>query len=270
MSPFNIVVFVKQVPDNTKLKPEQLTGNSLPKEGVDMIVNPFDEYALETALRLKEAAGPEAQVTVISLGAASAKEIVKKTIAAGADAAYLLSDPAFLSGDSTSVAYALSAALKQLVPDAKIAVFGSLSLDASDGQTGPKVAEILDWPSLTTCKNAELVGSEALNVWRETERGIEQYTMTLPGVICMMKCDYELRTANIKGVMKANKTEIPFKTPAELGLETSLVGAAAATSQSDNVWPRPAKTSGIKVDATTDAKAAVDKLVAYLRENKVL
>lgn len=260
-----IVVFIKQVLDNTKLK---FTDGKPVMEGVPMMMNPFDEYALETALKLKEQAGGDSTVSVITLGAPNAKDIIKKAIAAGADDAFLLSDAAFNNGDSTANAHALANAVKTLVPDARILVFGQMALDDADAQTGPKVAELLNLPSVTYGKNVQLSG-DTLTVFRESERGTEEYAMQLPGVICMMKCDYELRSSNIKGVMKANKTDIPIKTPAEVSLEPALVGAGGATTQVVKTWQRPAKAGG-KVIEGTDAKGAVTQLLDYLRDAKVL
>ncbi len=265
----NIVVFIKQVPDNTKLKPEQLGEAGIPREGVEMMVNPFDEYALETALRLKEAGGEGSKVSIISLGSGSAKDVVKKAIAAGGDEAFLLTDPVFLEGDNTATALALANAAKTLVPDHHMLLFGQTSLDDGTSQTGPKVAELLEYPSLTACKNAEITGESTLKIMRETERGVEFHEMTLPGVICMMKCDYELRTANIKGVMKANKTQIPVKTPADLGLSSEQVGANASTTTLTRLWQRPEKSAGIKVEEA-DPTVAVEQLLGFLKTQKVL
>ncbi len=260
-----IVVFIKQVLDNTKLR---FVDGKPVTDGVPMMMNPFDEYALETALRLKEQAGDDTTVTVISLGAPSAKDIIKKAIAAGADDAFLLSDDTFSNGDSTANAYALANAVKTLAPDFKVLVFGQMALDDADAQTGPKVAEILNLPSLTYGKNAQLSG-ETLKVFRETERGTEEHDMQLPGVICMMKCDYELRSSNIKGVMKANKTDIPIKAPADLSLDSARVGAAGSSTKIGKTWQRPAKSGGKVIDGT-DAKASVGQLLEYLKEAKVL
>jgi electron transfer flavoprotein beta subunit len=157
-----IVVFIKQVLDNTKLK---FSDGKPVMDGVPMMMNPFDEYALETALRLKEQAGGDSTVTVLSLGAPNAKDIIKKAIAAGADDAFLLSDAAFNEGDSTANAYALANAVKSLVPDAKILVFGQMALDDAAAQTGPKVAEILEMPSITYGKNVQLSG-DTLKIFR--------------------------------------------------------------------------------------------------------
>ncbi len=256
-----IVVFIKQVLDNTKLK----FSNGQPvTDGVPMMMNPFDEYALETALRLKEQAGGESTVTVITLGAAGAKEMIKKAIAAGADAAYLISDPATVDADSLSIAQVLAAAAKALIPDFELLVFGQMALDDASAQTGPAVAEILDLPSVTAGKNGSFENGQ-LKIIRETERGVETATLTLPASICMMKCDYELRSSNIKGVMKANKTDIPVKTLADIGADA----IPASRSRIEKTWQRPAKSGG-RVVTEADPQAAVTQILDYLKAVKIL
>lgn len=260
-----IVVFIKQVLDNTKLR---FSDGKPVLEGVPMMINPFDEYALETALRFKEQAGGDATVTVLSLGAANAKEIIKKAIAAGADDAFLLSDAALNDGDSVATARALAKGVQAFVPDAKVLVFGQMALDDAAGQVGPMVAELLELPSVTYGKDAKLNG-ETLTVFRETERGTEEVVLPLPAVACMMKCDYELRSSNIKGVMKANKTEIPVKTPADFGLDSALAGVAGSVTKVAKTWQRPAKAGGKVVDGANPT-VAIGQLLDYLKEAKVL
>ncbi|WP_373533223.1 electron transfer flavoprotein subunit beta [Vampirovibrio sp.] len=260
-----IVVFIKQVLDNTKLR---FSDGKPVLEGVPMMMNPFDEYALETALRLKEQAGGDATVTVLSLGAPNAKEMIKKTIAAGADAAFLLSDAGLNDGDSLTTARALAKGVQTLVPDAGVLLFGQMALDDAAGQVGPMLAECLAMPSVTYGKDAKFNG-ENLIVFRETERGTEEVSIQLPAVACMMKCEYELRSSNIKGVMKANKTEIPIKTLADLGLEPALAGVAGSVTRVSKTWQRPAKAGGKIVDGA-DPAVAVGQLLDFLKEAKVL
>ncbi len=259
-----IVVFIKQVPDNTRLRFQD--GHPV-LTGTPMMMNPFDEYALETALRLKEQAGGDSSVTVISLGIETAREILKKAIAAGADQAFLLCDPLFASStlDSAAVATALAAGVRQHVPDYNVLVFGQVALDDASAQVGPSVAEMLGLPSATFVKYVRVEGSQ-LTLFRETEQGSEEWCMGLPGVLCMMKCDYELRSSNIKGVMKANKTEIPLVSATALGLDG---GVLSPRIQIERTWARPAKTGGRVVNGA-DPKVAVTELLDYLQTAKVL
>ncbi|MGE0201170.1 MAG: electron transfer flavoprotein subunit beta [Candidatus Melainabacteria bacterium] len=231
-------------------------------EGAPMMLNPYDEYALETAIRLKEAAGESATLTAVSIGAPGAKEILKKAIAVGADSAVLVSDPALNGIDSAAASRVLQTVIMKDVPDAKVIFCGQSALDDASGQTGARIAALLDRPALTFCKEATLNG-DGLNVVRESEQGLETHSMQLPGVVCVMKCDYELRGSNIKGVMKANKADIPTRTLADLGVDVAPVLTLMDSRK------RPAKTEGKKVDGSNPAEA-VNALMTYLREAKIV
>lgn len=258
----NIVVFLKQVADNTKLK---FNDSGPVLDGVPMMLNPFDEYALETAIRIKEAAGESAVLTAITIGAPTAKEILKKAIAVGVDQAFIINDSALDKVDSTPIAQTLAKATQSLVPEFSTLVFGQLTLDDASGQVGPKVAELLNLPSLSFVKEAQLTNNY-LSVTREGDRGLEIHEMTLPGVLCVMKCDYELRGSNIKGVMKANKTDIPIKTLADIGLNA---GSLTSTTTVTQTRQRPAKSGG-KILTGVDSNTAVNELVGFLKSSKVI
>lgn len=257
-----IVVYLKPVADNTKLK---FSENGPILDGVPLILNPFDEYALETAIRLKEASGEGATLTAITVGSSTAKEVIKKAIAVGVDQAFIIDDPALAKADSTGIAQTLAKATQSLIPDFSVLVFGQLTLDDSAGQTGPKVAELLNLPSLSFVKEAVLTNGY-LSISREGDRGLEIYEMTLPGVLCMMKCDYELRGSNIKGVMKANKTDIPIKTLADIGLDA---GSLISNTQVSSTRQRPEKSGG-KVLNGVDANTAVQELVSFMKTSKII
>jgi electron transfer flavoprotein beta subunit len=257
-----IVVCLKQVPDNTKLRPETIT--DMPTHGVDMMMNPFDEYALETALRLKESAGDGSTVTLLTLGHESAKNVMKKAVAAGADAGFIVDGTDVPTGDGLATATVLAKAIQALTPDARIVVCGTSALDVSGGMVPAMMAEKLGWASLTQCKEVALEG-DALTAKRVSELGVETHELSGNAVLAMMKCDYELRSSNIKGVMKANKTQLPVKTLADIG---ATVVSGIATKQ---LAQRPEKGDGKVIEAsngTTDA--AVDELVSFLKAQKLV
>jgi electron transfer flavoprotein beta subunit len=256
----HVVVCIKAVLDNTKMTFNVATGQP---EASGTIMSPYDEYALETALRLKTTLGEtETPLTVLSLGGSAAKEVLKKAIAAGADTAFWLNDPALSHVDSVGTATALAAAIQKHVPDAAVVFCGQVALDTGAGVTGAMLAHQLGWSCLSYAKGVESVASDHLVVTQETEAGVAQQQVRLPGVVCTIKCDYELRSANIKGVMKANKTPIPELSVADLGLSPeALVPVANVTSISE----RPAKPAGQVVDGS-DPNQAVDALVAYFKQ----
>lgn len=262
----NIVVCVKQVPDTAHLKFN--SANELATDSIENVMNPFCEYAVETAIRLKEA-HEGSTVTAISMGPASAKEVLKRAIAMGCDNAYLLSDEAFTQADAWATAYTLSAAIKKYIPDFDLILMGQFATDGMSGITGPALAELLNVPNISFAKKAELKDPKTLSVSRETEKGVEIYDMTLPGLIGVMKCDYEPRIPSIKGVMKANRTEIPTVTLADLGLTVEAVGASGSATQVLETWRKPKKEGGSKIDGS-DAQNAVSQLIGFLKEQKVL
>ncbi|MCA9789090.1 MAG: electron transfer flavoprotein subunit beta/FixA family protein [Cyanobacteria bacterium HKST-UBA06] len=262
----NIVVCIKTVPDTAQLRFD--SNNQLMHDNLEWVMNPFCEYALETAVRLKEAIGESATVTVLTVGDARSKDALKKALAVGCDQAYLINDDRFNGGDTVTLCHILNAAIAKYVPDAKLVLFGQYSSDQMSGNVGPGVGQLMEIPSLTFCKEVTLSGEQA-TLKRETEKGIETYTMTLPGVVCMMKCDYELRMPAIKGVMKANRTEIPEVKLDDLGLSADQVGAGGAFVTSMSFTRKPQKTGGQKIDGS-DPQAAVNQLIDYLHQQQIV
>ncbi len=262
----NIVVCVKQVPDTAHLRFD--SNDQLAQESLENVMNPFCEYAVETAVRLKEA-HEGSKLTAITMGPPQAKEVLKRAIAMGADEAFLLSDEAFTGSDAWSTAFILSEAIKKNLPSTDLILLGQFATDGMSGVTGPALAEFLGFPSMTFCKKAELKSDTILEAHRETERGLEIYEITLPGVICIMKCDYEPRIPSIKGVMKANRTEIPVWDAASLGLSADKVGLKGSPTMVAKTWRKPKKEGGIKVDGS-DPQAAVSQLIDFLRQQKVM
>jgi electron transfer flavoprotein beta subunit len=208
-----ITIFVKQVPDNTRLK----LGTDGPLlDNASMIMNPYDEYALESALKVKDTQ-PDKVLATLSLGAGSTREILKKTIALGADQA-LLVEAAQFNFNATATAQLLTAAMQQAYPQTQLALFGQQALDTVSGLTGPLVGSLLGWPCITHVKQIIQLSETDVLILRQEGTVQETLQITLPAILCFTKCDYELRSANIKGVMKANKTDIPVKTPFDLGI----------------------------------------------------
>jgi len=262
----HIVVCIKQVPDTANLKFDAASGSI--QSGTEMMMNPFCEYAVETAIRLKEAQ-EGSKVSVFTVGSAQAKEVLKRAVAMGADEAYLVSDDAFNGADTWATGYTLGQAIQKYAPDYTMILCGQLSTDGMNGITGPAMAEFLGIPSITFCKAVALKDAQTLTVNRETERGIEVYEMTMPGLIGVMKCDYEPRIPSIKGVMKANRTEIPTITMADLGLTADKVGYQGSPTTVSKTWQKPKKQGGLKVDGS-NPDVAVQQLIGFLKEQKVL
>ena len=178
-----IIVCVKQVPDTTEIKIDPVT-NTLIRAGVPSIVNPYDAYALETALRLKERYG--AEVLVISMGPEQAKEALKECLAVGADRAWLISDRAFGGSDTLATSFVLSRAVAWLSKELG---------DGDTAQVGPEMAEHLDLPQITYASDAEL-SEDGVLVKRENDDGYDMIKTKLPAVVTVTKISGETRLIN--------------------------------------------------------------------------
>lgn len=263
-----IVVCVKQVPDTADIKWTE--NNTMIREGVESIMNPFDEYAVETAIRLKEQVGGDAQITVLTMGPPQAKDTLKKAIAMGADGAALLSDKKFAAADTWATSKTISQAIKEKLGDFDLIICGQYAIDGDTGQTGPSVAEQLHIPQLTYIK--ELKYDKDRNViiaQKAVEEGMQTIEMQLPGLVCMLKCDYAPRMPNIKGVMKANKTNIPVYGMNEIQLSLEEVGLKGSPTYVAKSYRQPPRVQGEVIDSGS-VEASVNTLLQKLKDRKLL
>lgn len=260
-----IVVCVKQVFDTSQLKFDEGTGEMKP--GAEQILNPYCEYAVEIALRLKESQ-PEGAVEIIALTIGQGKEALKRAVAMGADSAQMVLDGALEGADATATAIALAGAIETLVPDYSLILTGQTAAEAASGATGLQLAALLDVPAVSQVKNVTLSG-EILDISRETESGIEKYQSSLPCVLAMQKCDYEPRMPNIKGVMKANRTEIPEVSLSAIGVDPSLVGQAGAATQVAKTYARAKRETGQKLEGL-GADDAAKAIVEFLQSRQLV
>lgn len=262
----NIVVCVKQVPDTANLKFDS-QGN-IQTDGLENMMNPCCGYAVENAIRIKEASDGN-KVTVFTIGPAQSKEVLKRALAMGADEAYHLSDAVFMGGDSIAAGYTLAEAIKKYVPDFNLIFCGQFTDDEMAGVTGPAIAEYLNIPSLTICNKVEVKDASTVTVHRESSQGMEVHEMTLPGLVCFANSEVEPRIPSIKGVMKANRTEIPSVELAALGVPAEKVGIQGSPSKVMEKWRKPRKEGGRQVEGS-DPQEAVSQLIAFLKEQKVM
>ena len=261
-----IVVCVKQVPDTADIKWTE--NNTMIREGVESIINPFDEYAIETALRIKESF-PDTTVTAITMGPPQAKDVLKRAIAMGADDALLVTDRKFAGADTQATSRTLAAAIKSKIGDADLIICGQHAIDGDTAQTGPSIAEHLGLPQVTYSKEIQYSGGNTILATREVEEGLQKIEMRLPGIVCMLKCDYEPRMPSIKGVMKANRTQIPEVNHEEIGLDLSKVGLKGSPTFVSRAFKLPAREAG-EIINMADAREAAFVLVEKLKNEKIL
>lgn len=195
----NIAVFVKQVPDTTDVKWTQ--NNNIDRTKMDSVINPVDREAIEAALRLKEQTG--AKVTVVTMGPKKAEEVLKEAIAMGSDDAFLLCDSKFAGSDTLATSKILSAAIKELLPDTKIIIFGQSAADGETGQTGPCVAARLNLPSVGHVSDITEVSEESITVISENEKERTTLKIMLPAVLCIHNYVFLPRIPRVCGYMNA-------------------------------------------------------------------
>ncbi len=217
-----IVVCVKQVPDSAASV--VVEDGTVSWGDAPLVINPWDEYAVEAALQLTEAHGGD--VVTISMGAENAKDALKHSLAMGCGEAILINDPALAGADSQAAARVLAAAV-QKVGDADMVVFGKQAIDSDTGIMAPMVARVLGWPALTLLsKISELdADGKTIKAERAMEEGRQVVESKLPAVLSIVKDYGEPRYPSFMGIRKASKAEIPEWTLGDLGIDvpTSVV-----------------------------------------------
>lgn len=264
-----ICVCIKQVPATTEVKFNPET-NTLIREGVDSQINPFDLYALEEAVRVKERLveqGDEATVTAITMGIPAAEGILRDAVALGADDAILLSDRAFAGADTWATSYALALALKKLQPD--LVFCGMQAIDGDTGQVGPGIAVHMDYAQATYVSKIESLEKRKVTVKRLHEYGYEICSLRLPAVLTVVKEINEPRTPSLRGKMNAKKAEIPTWRPADIGADDpSKLGLQGSPTQVVKVFSPPHREGGEKWEGESEELAG--KLAELLKELEIV
>lgn len=252
----NIVVLMKRVPDTeTRI---QIKEGKVVTEGISWVISPYDEYAIEEALRLIEKY--TGKVTLVCLGPEDAKETIRKGLALGADEAVHLNDPAFLNGDASTTSKVLAAALRKLQYDVILA--GKQAVDEDNSQVGIRVAELLDLPHVNAVIKLELSeDKKTARCTREVDGDRDATETSLPAIITAQQGLNEPRYPSLKGIMGAKKKPITDWKASDVGLDP---GSLAAKLEMVTVEPPPARPPGkiIPGDAATSSK----ELARLLRE----
>lgn len=206
----NIFVCIKRVPDTEAKIRIAASGEAIDETGIKFVISPYDEFALETALRLKEAKGT-GSVTVVTVGGPASAEQLRAALAMGADRAVRLNGEPTLDGLAT--ARALAAALKEAGPD--LILTGMKAVDDDQQQVGPMLAELVGMPCVTVVAGLE-IGDGSIVARREIEGGVEVVEAPLPAVVSITKGEFEPRYPSLKGIMAAKKKPLEEK-EAQLG-----------------------------------------------------
>ena len=268
----NILVCVKQVPDTTEIKIDPVT-NTLIRAGVPSILNPFDGYALEVALRIKEA-NEGSKVVVLSMGPEQAKAVIKEALSVGADAGYLVSGREFGGSDTLATSYILSTTLKKIEEtEGKFDLIfcGKQAIDGDTGQVGPEMAEHLDIVSVTYAADVTVDGGKVV-VKRENDDGaFEMIETQTPAVVTVIKTPFELRYATMKSKLAANKKPIPVIAPADLEglIDLSKAGLKGSPTKVKKTFTPQLKKEGMIIKEATGAESAA-KLAALLSDKGII
>ena len=216
-----IALCIKQVPDTTDIKWTE--NNTLQREGVESVINPYDVYAMEFALKIKSVV-PNTQVTVFTMGPAQAEDILRKALSLGCDDAVLISDKKFAGADTYATGQTISRAIRTMLPDFNLIICGQFAVDGDTAQTGPCIANFLDLPQVTYVQDFIEFKNNELSVTKITEDGIENIEVTLPALICVMTQNFEPRRPLINGIISALKKEIKICTAQDLNCPVEKLG----------------------------------------------
>ena len=259
------IVCLKEVPD-TETRIEVRDG-AVVVEGVQYVVNPYDEYALEEALKWQEAYG--GTVTLVSLGPERARESILKGLAMGADEVYHLTDEAFLGGDAFATAKALAAAIAKL-GDYDAIFCGKQAVDDDDAAVGIILAELLDLPHVSVVSKLEIAADAmSARAERDIEGGREVVELPLPAVFTTQKGLNEPRYPSFRGIRQARKKPFNQWTTADVGLDAGEVGAAGAMVEVVEVLPPPERPAG-RIIPGEPAEAAKEVVRLLREEAKVI
>jgi electron transfer flavoprotein beta subunit len=263
----NIIVCLKQVPDTEtqiKIAPDS---QSILTDDIKWVMNPYDEYGVEEALRLKEKFG--GQVTVVGLGPKRVTETIRTALAMGADKGILINDDALEGSDSLAVAKALAAAIKNL--EADLIFTGQRGIDDDSGNVGAYLAEFLGIPQLSLIVKVEVAeDGKSLKATRPIEGQSLVIASSLPALITANKGLNEPRYASLPGIMKAKKKPLEEKTLADLGLNAGEFGKAARKLKILALTPPPDRAAGKIVDGETPQEKAANLAKLLHQEAKAI
>lgn len=260
----NIIVCIKQVPDTADIRIDPKT-NTLIREGVPSIINPFDTYAIEEGVRLKEKY--QGKVTVISMGPPQVEDALREAISLGVDEGVLLSDRAFAGADTLATSYTLAKGIKK-TGNFDLIICGKQAMDGDTAQVGPGIAEKLNIPHVTYVKKIEEIKDSYVQVERLMEEGYEVIKMPLPALITVVKEINEPRMPSLKGKLKAKNAPIITWGAKDLEAKENRIGLEGSPTQVIKIFTPQPRGGGEMIEGTPTEQAA--KLVEKLRETKIV
>ncbi len=265
----HIVVCIKQVPDSAQIRVHPVT-NTIMRQGVPTIVNPYDLFALEAALRLRDELG--AEVTVLTMGPPMAEETLRKALAFGADRAVLLTDRAFAGSDTLATSYALSQAIKRVGEtwgSVDIVFTGKQTIDGDTAQVGPGIARRLGLNQVTYVASIDSIDPAAgtIALSRRAEGGLQELSTRLPALITMLEGSNEVRRGTLPDALRAARATVVTWSAAEAGISDTvhcgLRGSPTVVKRVFAPTPRAEKAHQIDTD-TGDHAAMAESLIGLI------
>lgn len=268
----HIVCCIKQVPDTTEVRIDPKT-NTLVREGVPSIVNPYDIHGVEEAVRLKEKYG--GKVTIVSLGPPQAEEALRRAISFGADEAILVTDRAFAGSDTLATSYVLAQAIRRVAEKEPVDLIfcGKQAIDGDTAQVGPGIAVRFGMPQLTYVMEVEKVdlNKKEIIVKRKLEGGKERVSAKLPTLLTVVKDLNELRYATLPNLIRAAKYRPAFWGKKDLEIDDEKIGLKGSPTTVRKIFPPPAKEKGEMIEgADKNPKKAAKEVVDKLLKTKII
>ncbi len=260
----NIVVCIKQVPDvaDVRINPET---NTLIRDGVPSIVNPFDMYAIEEGIRLREKHG--GKVTVLTMGPPQAHAALREAVSMGADEAVLVSDREFAGSDTLATSYTLAMAIGK-IDSVDLVVCGKQAIDGDTAQVGPGIAENLKWGFAAYVRKIEGVDDGALRLERLMDDGYDRLAVRLPAVITVIKEINTPRLPSLKGKMRAKKLEIPTWSAEDIAADPARIGLKGSPTWVSKIFTPQFREKGEMIEG--EPQVQVDRLVTEIINMKVV
>jgi electron transfer flavoprotein beta subunit len=256
----HIIVCIKQVPETTEVRINPET-NTLIREGVKSIINPFDMYAIEEGVLLKERFG--GKVTVITMGPPQAEAALREAISMGADEGILVCDRAFAGSDTWATSYTLAGAIKK-IGAFDLIICGKQASDGDTAQVGPGIATHLDIPQVTYVKKVEEAKDNLMRVERMLEEGYEVIETSLPALFTVVKEINEPRIPSLKGMMRSKSAKITTWGQKDLGLDPQSIGLCGSPTQVVKIFTPTPRSGGQILQG--EAADIAEKLVGLIKD----
>ncbi len=259
-----IIVCLKQVPDTQDIKWTEK--GTMIREGVESIINPYDEFALEYALKIKDKI-PETKIIALSMGPQQAKDLLKIAIAKGADEGILICDKKFAGSDTFATSMTIASTIKQYIPDFNLIICGQFAIDGDTAQTAPSLAEHLGIEQVTFVNKLIDSDQEKIIIAKETDEGFIEIEAKYPIVMCVIKNEEEPRNYSIKGYIRSYNIPIEILNKEKIEIDENFIGFKGSPTYVAKSFPPKFDRKGEILEGTT--KEIAQNLLTIIEQKKL-